>query len=152
MTKTLDALKYVGKNFWKVLPIGSLINQAKKNSPYDNFLEHKEPEKFSQERKKRSRTINRHAGYAALGSTLIGAYLFVGLNDGGWTPKQWKEESQQQKEAIQYYKDVRNDYNSLFGDAVNFEDSLEIYKENGLPIKLEEPNFWEKAKAVNNLE
>jgi hypothetical protein len=30
MSKTLDTVKYVGRNFWRVLPGGSLVNYSKK--------------------------------------------------------------------------------------------------------------------------
>ncbi len=43
---------------------------------------------------------------------------------------------------------VNSNYNKLFENAANFEDSVKIYQEYGLPLKLEEPSFKDKERIL----
>lgn len=52
----------------------------------------------------------------------------------------------EQREIFQEQKEIQNNYNDLFGNAKTFEDSLKIYRENGLSLKLEDSSFEEKEK------
>jgi len=132
--KALDGAKYVGKNFWKVLPVGSLINNRN--------VSKKKGEKFLV-----SNSFMRHSAYALLGGVLIEIWALNGIFYSKWTPKQYKEAGLEK----QYKNNINASYNKLFENAANFEDSLKIYQENNLPIrpiKLLEPSFENKERIL----
>jgi hypothetical protein len=142
--KALDGLNYVGKNFWKILPVGSGVN-------YHNKLKNG---LIKEDRDKETL----HSLYGLFGIFALSIYLSGGLFTGTWTPKQIKEYSEKSEiekaDRIQYEKSIDSSYNNLFRNSVSFEDSLEIYKKSRLPIKLISPTIEEKERAVrfNELE
>lgn len=77
MPKALDAVKYIGKNFWKVLPMGSAVNffNNKKTSETKNFD---------------TKGIL-HSAYATLAPIVLTIYLSIGFTHEVWTPKEHRE-------------------------------------------------------------
>lgn len=78
----------------------------------------------------------------------IHSYNSSSLNPRDWD-RYYKIEEEKQKAKQKYQNQINSSYNSLFKNAENFEDSLEIYKKYGLPIKLQPVSFEEKEKIVN---
>jgi hypothetical protein len=131
--KVLDTAKYVGKNFWKVLPVGSLINfgynELKKRKSYENPL----------------KKIIGHTVYAFVGISVIEAPLILGIDTGAWTPKQYKEFLLEKKAQEQHQDKVNSNYNKLFENAASFEDSLRIANDYNIPYELTlKPSFEDK--------
>lgn len=201
--KSLDVVKYFGKNFWKVLPVGSWINYKRnlvKKDPVEKYRKAKQElsdnieifygsfenkiQKFSEEQEKLIETLEKdtaeyskfsnafkreakkflHEAYSILGLSAVTIYTVAILGTHSLNPvHQYKHYRGDIERAILEVKEenkriekIDSSYNSLnlFQDAKNFEDSLEIYKKFGLPIRLETPNLEQKEKIVkqNSLE
>jgi hypothetical protein len=86
------------------------------------------------------------------GFLILFSYFIAGISTGAWTPKQIKEYSKkaeiEQAERIQYRNRIDSSYNQLFENCASFQDSVDIYKKYGLPIKLRYPSFEDKENAV----
>jgi hypothetical protein len=86
------------------------------------------------------------------GSFVSILYFIAGISTGAWTPKQIKEYSRkaeiEQAERVQYRNRIDSSYNQLFENCASFQDSVDIYKKYGLPIKLRYPSFEDKENAV----
>jgi len=132
--KASDVARYVGNNFWKVLPLGSSINYIKngkkKNATKDLF----------------------HDAYATVGILGLVIWLTGGVFLGTWTPKQIKQYNEKLRIELelktQDIGDINYRYNRLFENAINFNDSLKIYEKYSLPIKLLEPSIEQKKRAI----
>jgi len=79
-----------GKNSWKALPLGSLIDyKNKKEKQFYNAMENNEDvSKYIKSPKKENMKKFFHSGYAIAGTALLSAWLFAGLNGNAWKPKQ----------------------------------------------------------------
>ena len=142
--KVLDGAKYVGKNFWKVLPVGSIVN-------YDN----KDKKGLIKP------SFGKYCFHLLYGIAIavgLTNYTIEGINSGAWTPKQIKAcnevrrikkeiEKTELDETNYYYERIFKD-----ADAKTFQDSLEIYQKYGLPIILLNPTLEQKEKAIKQNE
>src|SRR6056297_2290307 len=79
-----------GKNSWKALPVGSLIDyKNKKEKQFYNAIENNEDvSKYIKSPKKENMKKFFHSAYAVAGTALLSAWLFAGLNGNAWKPKQ----------------------------------------------------------------
>lgn len=145
--KVIDKAKYIGKNFWKVLPIASSINYDLKRKNQGNRGEDEYTLKGIL-----------HDLYALAGVSAIAGYFALVSSTDAWSPgRQFQElgrieaekKKQENKERM-----VECKYKNIFRkeNPQNFQDSLDIYLKYGLPIKLLNPSFQEKEEAVNKLE
>jgi hypothetical protein len=138
--KVLDGAKYVGKNFWKVLPIGSSLNHIKKDKEKIGTIDYEVKAMF-------------HNIYALAGVCIVGSYITFSAITGAWTPKQIKQynEKIKEKEFIEAVENREVDfwYGRIFEEenAKTFQDSVDIYQKYGLPIKLLEPTIQQKENA-----
>lgn len=147
MSKITDGLKYIGKNFWKVLPMGSGINFT--NNKFKN--KHKigtfayEAESFF------------HNIYAVAGIATVMGYGFSIAASSEWKPKEIKryfneihEEANQEKENIRL---INEEYDKMIEkeNPKTFQDSLDIYLKYGLPIKLVEPTPEQRKSALERM-
>jgi len=142
--KALDGAKYVGKNFWKVLPVGSLINLALNSTIAAKGLNYAQYSKKYSGLRMLAKTLG-NCAYAVIPLIPLLNYTQDVKTTGFWNLKQ-------QKEFHKHQKEINNSYNKLFKDAANFEDSLKIYQELDLPTKLEEPSFKDKERIVKSLD
>jgi hypothetical protein len=148
--KVLDGARYIGKNFWKVLPVGSAINYqdklklARRSAYFDTSKEF----------------INKtfHGLYALAGIYTLVIYGSLGVVTGVWTPKQMKAYNEKarikQQIETEHKSEVNHEYNQLFENAKTSEDTLAIYKRYNLPFKFVEPTLKQKEEAIkqNKLE
>ncbi len=145
MTKLTDSIKYIGKNFWKVLPVGSSLNYRRKNK---DKLEGREYD---------AKDIL-HDFYALAGVFALSGYLGTLSLTKEWEPKKQLEEIERIKVENQKEEDrkmlIEKKYNGIFEseNPQTFQDSLNIYLKYGLPIKLLSPSFEQREEAVNKLE
>lgn len=131
--KALDGAKYVGKNFWKVLPIGHEINFLSGKSKIKSGLA--------------------HLLFTILWICPLGVYVLNGTDDGKWTPKQYKEARLEKQEQEQYRNDINNSYKKLFKDAKDVGDTLEIVNKHNILYELTlKPSFEDKERIVKDLE
>jgi hypothetical protein len=153
MSKIIDSVKYLGKNFWKVLPVGSSINYEQKNRD-------KNKSKTTEYNLGDNYTLRGvfHDIYALAGVFAVSGYLgFAGLTKE-WSPKKQFEayskiEAEKKKnEKIKIMTECK--YKNIFKkeNSKTFSDSIDIYQKYGLPIRLLEPSFEQKQEAVNKLE
>jgi len=87
--------------------------------------------------------------YVAL-ATLLGVYLGFSFYTGELHPSKWNEaKSIRQKQEIHIDR-INSDYNKFFEYAVNFEDSMRIYKQLGLEkyVEFKEPSLEDKERIV----
>lgn len=145
MKKLTDSIKYIGKNFWKVLPVGSSLNYRRKNKDKLEGREYDAKEIF-------------HDLYALAGVFALSGYLGnVGLTKEWELKKQLEEieriEVEKMKEENRKML-IEKKYNEIFEgeNPQTLKDSLEIYIKYGLPIKLLSPTFEQREEAVNKLE
>jgi hypothetical protein len=153
MAKIINSIKYLGKNFWKVLPIGSSLNYEIKNRAKDKS-------KTTEYNLGDNYTLKEifHDFYALAGVFAVSGYLgFVGLTKE-WSPKKQFEEYNRMESERKKNENrrviVEKKYNGMFEseNPKTFQDSVEIYLKYGLPIKLLEPSFQQKQEAINRLE
>lgn len=147
MSKIADGLKYVGKNFWKVLPIGSGINFS--NNRIKNI---DKIDTFGYEFKSFLHSIYAFAGIAA-----VGGYLSAAIGTSEWKPKEinkyfneLNQEANIEREKIrlineEYYKMIEKE------NPETFQDSLDIYLKYGFPIKLVEPTPEQRKSALERM-
>lgn len=140
--KALDGAKYVGKNFWKVLPVGSLINYTVRLN-----------KKLTKETPLGSAF---HTLYGAGAIATLALYAFLGVETGAWTPAQIKQYNEKERIKAQMEAEHKSEvdyfYNRMFENAKSKEDSVGIYQKYGLPIKLLNPSFEQKEKAIKQNE
>lgn len=143
--KTKKNLKNLLKNSWDILPginEFQLFKNAKRagDNLYYN-LNRKDP------------SFLKTLGRVFLTSAYI-TYGIVSCAHDSLNPKVWnanmKENYTIMQEKQRYENKVDSAYDSLFKDAENFQDSLEIYQKYGLPIKLEDPSFKEKERITGH--
>ena len=141
--RALDRAKYVGKNFWKVLPVGSAINYA---------------DRIQESTKDTPIKYAFHSLYGAIGVVILGAYTLLGLRTDSWTPAQIKQYNEKRKiinqMEVEHKREVDYFYNRMFEDAKTFQDSVDVYKHYNLPIILPKITFKQKEEAIkqNQLE
>jgi len=143
-------LKYSLKNLWDIFPGINEFQLIRNATKVKNSL-------FSEE-------IKAPSSLKIFGRIfLTSVYITCGIITyftGSLNPQVWNEKIKEDYAIIelkqQYQNQISSFYDSLniFENAENFEDSLEIYQKQGLPIKLEPINFEEKESVVNkkNLE
>jgi hypothetical protein len=144
--KTLDGARYIGKNFWKILPVGSAINYQEKRDK--GLIDKNNPNGIL------------HGMYALAGVGFLFSYILFETTTGAWTPKQIKAYNEkvriEQQIETEHKKEVEYKYDKIFEDTKtrNFWDSLEIYKKYNLPFKFVEPTLEQKEKVIkqSNLE
>lgn len=85
MNKVWSEIKYVGKNFWKVLPVGSEINHE------NNVEKLREEGKYEPFNLKNMANDAFHIFYGLAGGLLLTTYIGLGAIEGAWTPKEIKE-------------------------------------------------------------
>lgn len=143
--KFLDRTRYIGNNFWKVLPIGSAINYTNKNKEKIGTFIY-ELESWV------------HVAYGLAGILTLAIYGSLGAVTGAWTPKQMKAYDEkiriEQQIETEHKKEINYKFNRIFGKAITFQDSVDIYQKYNLPITLQNITFEQKEKAIkqNQLE
>lgn len=97
----------------------------------------------------------RNAFYIIAGSVLS-LYATAVLFTKGWTPKQMREYGEKERIKIQIESEHKSEadynYGRIFENAKTFQDSVDIYKKYGLPIKLLTPSAEQKEKAIKQNE
>jgi hypothetical protein len=148
--RALDVSKYIGNNLWKVLPVGSAINYQNRLKSTGKNIYYDTPKDV----------VNKafHGLYAIAGIFTLAIYGSLGAITGAWTPKQMKAYNEKVKIEAQmeseHKKEVEYRYDKIFenSNAKTIEDSVEIYKKYGLPIKLLNPTLEQKEKAIKQNE
>lgn len=122
-----------GKNSWKVLPVGILIDY--KNKKDNKFYEAIEKnENLSETLRKSGKDKMKewlYSAYSIAGTALIGAYLFAGLNGNAWKPSEainylgnfpngFKEQIEKIDEFDEKYKDKNADYKKYLNKNQDF--------------------------------
>jgi hypothetical protein len=143
--KVLDGAKYIGKNFWKVLPIGSSLNHINKDKEKIGTIGYEAKAMF-------------HNVYALTGIIILGVYIPFGATTGAWTPKQihiYNLEKKVDRVLDEMNTDyINHHFNQMFEkeNPKTFQDSVDIYQKYGLPIKLLKPTIKQKEEAINKME
>jgi hypothetical protein len=146
MKKLIDAVKYVGKNFWKVLPVGSSINYVKKQKEEGELIEDNYTFKGIF-----------HDLYALGGVFALSGYLGVVSMTNSCSPKKQIKELnriENEKRKQEYHERfINSEYERMFEreNPKTFQDSVDVYQKYGLPIKLLEPTIKEKENLVNKI-
>lgn len=119
-----------GKNSWKALPVGSLIDyKNKKDKQFYNSIENNEDvSKYLKNSKKDNIEKLFHSAYSIAGTALLSAWLFAGLNGNAWKPKQAinylndfsvKEQVQDIKELDKKYHEKQIQYQEFLNKNRN---------------------------------
>jgi len=106
--QVFDGAKYVGKNFWKALPMGSAINyeiQREKEIMNEAYKEDSIQYELFRIKDIVQRTL--HGFYAIAGTLLLGVYLFGAIPKGELIPKQIKEYNKKMKKTEQVNQSVK---------------------------------------------
>lgn len=134
MKKISDNINYIGKNFWKVLPVGSLINysaKVKKELIKTNVLK-----------------SGFHMLYVAVPSAILTFLGLAGLAELSVNNNPIKYNEKQriiQQMNAEHESEVNFEYSRLFEGN---KDSIEVYQKYDFPIKLLEPTLELKEKAI----
>jgi len=149
MTKALDAVKYIGKNFWKVLPVGSKLNHINKDK--ENVG------KFIYEAKSFFHDI-----YALAGICAVGGYMTFGAMTGAWTPKQinkYVNEYQIEKTLDKIFTRTDPEYSKDKFNKIaekkhpkTLQDSLDICEKYELSLKILNLTQTQKEEIMNQVE
>ncbi len=179
--KVLDGAEYVGKNFWKALPIGASIAVRRKEKRERNklFNEYKElHESYIQElskekpnkenlekiRKEESdlnekiikKTISRNSIKQAFKEKACDLYSIVGTGIASLyivgAALNYSGVDEKIENKIKHVEKVDSVYKAELGKCTSARDSFEFYKNNNLDKYLfEEPSFKDKEKFYNNI-
>jgi hypothetical protein len=155
--KVLDGAKYIGKNSWKVLPVGSEINFKRNGTERMR----RESSEIKYVLKELTKSVL-HRAYSIVGLGGLAIYITASVGTNSLNPinqfekysKEIKNLQVEYNKIHQHNQQVNSSYDSLFKDAKNFADSFAIYNHYCLPIKLGQPTLDEKETAVkmNRLE
>ena len=141
----LDGSKYIGKNFWKVLPVGSKLNHINKDKHKVGTFMYEVKSFF-------------HDIYALAGIVTLGGYLTFGAMTGAWTPRQINE-YELKKRVDEAFIEISPKYAKDKFDKIagkkhpkNLQDSLNICDKYELPVKILNLTDTQKTEIINSIE
>jgi hypothetical protein len=86
--------------------------------------------------------------YTVLIGLIAGSYLVKSDNLEEWLPWKWKEAELDKLRKEQWVQSVDSNFDRLFENAKNFEDSLKISNQYNIPYQLTlKPSFEDKERV-----